>query len=121
MNLKIFLQNCEREIERCHYFFFGFCRFQVGLHSSGLVENLEALAEELKKEGVTLLNRIQTSVFEKFVHVTDLEGNKVDLGICRMIVAVHEHTCSISSKKSTRIPARIFCVRSSRRHKIAAK
>jgi Predicted enzyme related to lactoylglutathione lyase len=43
------------------------------------VENLEALAEELKKEGVTVVDNIETYDFGKFVHIIDLEGNKVEL------------------------------------------
>jgi predicted enzyme related to lactoylglutathione lyase len=43
------------------------------------VENLEALVEELKKEGVTVLDNIETFDYGKFVHVLDIEGNKVEL------------------------------------------
>jgi predicted enzyme related to lactoylglutathione lyase len=43
------------------------------------VENLEALVEELKKEGVTVLDKIEASEYGKFVHVLDLEGNKIEL------------------------------------------
>ena len=43
------------------------------------VENLEALVEELKKEGVTILDNIDASDYGKFVHILDLEGNKIEL------------------------------------------
>lgn len=43
------------------------------------VENLEALVEELKKEGVTILDKIETYDYGKFVHILDGEGNKVEL------------------------------------------
>lgn len=44
------------------------------------VENLVALVEELKKEGVTILDEI--AIYEeygKFVHILDVEGNKIEL------------------------------------------
>jgi predicted enzyme related to lactoylglutathione lyase len=43
------------------------------------VENLEALVEELKKEGVLLTDTIQTVDYGKFVHIMDIEGNKIEL------------------------------------------
>jgi len=43
------------------------------------VENLEALAEELKNEGVTIVDSIEASDFGKFIHIIDIEGNKVEL------------------------------------------
>lgn len=43
------------------------------------VANLEALVEELKKEGVTIVDKIETYDFGKFVHIIDVEGNKVEL------------------------------------------
>lgn len=43
------------------------------------VENLEALVAELKKEGVTILDEIEASEYGKFVHILDIEGNKVEL------------------------------------------
>lgn len=43
------------------------------------VENLEALVEELKKEGVTVLDNIETYEYGKFVHILDVEGNKIEL------------------------------------------
>ncbi len=43
------------------------------------VENLEKLMEELKKGGVAILDEIQTYDYGKFLHIIDLEGNKIEL------------------------------------------
>ncbi len=43
------------------------------------VHNLEALVEQLKTEGVTIVDNIETYEFGKFVHIIDVEGNKVEL------------------------------------------
>ena len=43
------------------------------------VENLTELVEELKKEGVTIVDAIETYDFGKFVHILDAEGNKIEL------------------------------------------
>ena len=43
------------------------------------VENLEALVLELKNAGVTVLDTMETYEYGKFVHVLDIEGNKVEL------------------------------------------
>ena len=43
------------------------------------VENLEALVEELKKEGVTIVDKIESYDYGKFVHILDVEGNKIQL------------------------------------------
>ena len=43
------------------------------------VENLVVLVEELKKEGVTILDTIESYDYGKFVHILDAEGNKVQL------------------------------------------
>lgn len=43
------------------------------------VENLEALVEELKKENVTILDKIETYDYGKFIHILDPEGNKIEL------------------------------------------
>lgn len=43
------------------------------------VENLEALVAELKKEGVTITDTIETVEYGKFVHIMDIEGNKIEL------------------------------------------
>lgn len=43
------------------------------------VENLEWLVAELKKEGVTIVDKIESVEYGKFVHILDGEGNKVEL------------------------------------------
>lgn len=43
------------------------------------VENLTSLVEALKKESVTVLDTIATYDFGKFVHIMDIEGNKIQL------------------------------------------
>lgn len=43
------------------------------------VENLDALVVELKKEGVTVLDNVETYEYGKFVHILDIEDNKIEL------------------------------------------
>ncbi|MFB6454727.1 VOC family protein [Chitinophaga sp. Hz27] len=44
------------------------------------VENIEALVAALKEEGVTILDKIEAyEGFGKFVHIMDIEGNKIEL------------------------------------------
>ena len=43
------------------------------------VENLEWLIEELKKEGVTVVDEIESFEYGKFVHIMDPENNKIEL------------------------------------------
>ena len=43
------------------------------------VENLVALVEELKKDGVTIVDEIATYDYGKFVHILDPEGNIIEL------------------------------------------
>lgn len=43
------------------------------------VENLEALIELLKIEGVTVTDTLETYDYGKFVHIMDIEGNKIEL------------------------------------------
>ena len=43
------------------------------------VENLEQLVDQLKKEGVTIVDKIETYDYGKFVHILDIEGNKIEL------------------------------------------
>ena len=43
------------------------------------VENLVTLAEELKKEGITITDTLQTYDYGKFLHIMDMEGNKIEL------------------------------------------
>ncbi|MEP2772117.1 MAG: VOC family protein [Fulvivirga sp.] len=43
------------------------------------VENMEELVEELKANGVQVLDDIETYEYGKFVHIMDPEGNKIEL------------------------------------------
>ncbi len=43
------------------------------------VENLIELVQELKNEGITVLDEIAEYEYGKFVHILDLEGNKIEL------------------------------------------
>jgi len=44
------------------------------------VENIESLVEELKKNNVTVLDEVADyAEYGKFVHILDLEGNKLEL------------------------------------------
>jgi len=43
------------------------------------VENLVLLVEELKKEGVIVLDEIESYDYGKFVHIMDIEDNKIEL------------------------------------------
>ena len=43
------------------------------------VENLEALVEELRNNGVTITDSIESFDYGKFVHILDVEGNKIEL------------------------------------------
>ena len=43
------------------------------------VADLDWLVNQLKKEGVTVLDQIQSFEYGKFVHIMDPEGNKIEL------------------------------------------
>lgn len=43
------------------------------------VDNLEALVAQLKAEGITIVDQIETYDYGKFIHIMDLEGNKIQL------------------------------------------
>lgn len=43
------------------------------------VENIEELVHELKKNGVPVLDDIETFEYGKFVHILDPENNKIEL------------------------------------------
>jgi len=44
-----------------------------------VVENLEGLVEELKKEGVTIVDELVDTEYGKFVHILDPDGVKIEL------------------------------------------
>lgn len=43
------------------------------------VQNIEGLVSKLKENGVTVLDEIASYSYGKFVHIMDLEGNKIEL------------------------------------------
>jgi len=43
------------------------------------VENIEALVAELKKNGVTVLDKVESFDYGEFVHILDPENNKIEL------------------------------------------
>lgn len=43
------------------------------------VENIEELVAELEKNGVPVLDKIETYEYGKFVHILDPENNKIEL------------------------------------------
>ena len=43
------------------------------------VENIRLLVDELKKEGVNVVDEIQSYEYGDFVHIMDIEGNKIEL------------------------------------------
>jgi predicted enzyme related to lactoylglutathione lyase len=43
------------------------------------VENIQSLIDGLKQNGVTVLDSIETYNYGKFIHILDLEGNKLEL------------------------------------------
>ncbi|MBA3664405.1 MAG: VOC family protein [Bacteroidetes bacterium] len=43
------------------------------------VENLKGLVAQLKKDGVTITDTIESADYGKFVHIMDIEGNKIEL------------------------------------------
>lgn len=43
------------------------------------VEDLENLVDELRSSGVTILDEIETYEYGKFIHIMDIEGNKIEL------------------------------------------
>jgi predicted enzyme related to lactoylglutathione lyase len=43
------------------------------------VENLRALVQQLRADNVTILDDIESFEYGKFVHILDIEGNKIEL------------------------------------------
>ncbi len=43
------------------------------------VENLEALISQLRKDSVTIVDNVETADYGKFIHIMDIEGNKIEL------------------------------------------
>lgn len=43
------------------------------------VQNIERLVDQLKENGVTILDELETYDYGKFIHIMDDEGNKIEL------------------------------------------
>jgi len=43
------------------------------------VQHIEALVSQLKENGVTILDEIESYDYGKFVHIMDADGNKIEL------------------------------------------
>ncbi|MBS1636882.1 MAG: VOC family protein [Bacteroidetes bacterium] len=43
------------------------------------VQNIEGLVDQLRKNGVTIVDSIATYEYGKFIHIMDAEGNKIEL------------------------------------------
>ena len=43
------------------------------------VENLQGLLDQLKKDSVTIVDTMETVEYGKFIHILDMENNKVEL------------------------------------------
>lgn len=43
------------------------------------VQNIEGLVEKFKENAVTVVDKIETYEYGKFIHIMDLEGNKIEL------------------------------------------
>jgi predicted enzyme related to lactoylglutathione lyase len=43
------------------------------------VQNIEDLVKNLRENGVTILDSMETYDFGKFIHIMDAEGNKIEL------------------------------------------
>lgn len=43
------------------------------------VQNIEGLVKQLKENGVTILDDMETYDYGKFIHIMDAEGNKIEL------------------------------------------
>jgi lactoylglutathione lyase len=44
-----------------------------------IVEDLVALVEQLKEDGVTIIDELADSEYGKFIHILDPEGNAIEL------------------------------------------
>ena len=62
-------------IETTTYFGAAEQRFMINYR----VADLEALVKQLEKEGVTIVDKLESYNYGKFVHILDLEGNRIEL------------------------------------------
>lgn len=56
-----------------------FCPIRSAIYDQFRVENLEALLEQLRTEGVTVLGEPMEEEFGKLPWIMDPEGNKIEL------------------------------------------
>jgi predicted enzyme related to lactoylglutathione lyase len=61
--------------EKTHYFEPSTKDYMINYR----VANLEALVKELKKENVTIADTMESYDYGKFIHIIDMEGNKLEL------------------------------------------
>lgn len=61
--------------ETTHYFEPSTKEFMINYR----VANLASLVEQLKKEGVTVCDTMEVVSYGKFIHIMDIEGNKIEL------------------------------------------
>lgn len=61
--------------EKTHYFDPSTKDFMINYR----VEDLDALVKELKQKGVTITDTMESYDYGKFIHILDVEGNKVEL------------------------------------------
>ena len=43
------------------------------------VDNLDGLLDQLRKDSVTIVDKVETADYGKFIHIMDIEGNKIEL------------------------------------------
>ena len=62
------------------------------------VANLADLVEQLRKEGVTIVDQIETYEYGKFVHIMDIEGNKIELyePNSELLTSSTENNCTLA-------------------------
>ncbi|MEL7004182.1 MAG: VOC family protein, partial [Bacteroidota bacterium] len=61
--------------EKTEYFLPSEKQFMINYR----VQNIEEVVEELKEQGVTVVDSIATYEYGKFVHILDPENNKIEL------------------------------------------
>ena len=61
--------------EKTKYFEPGTKDFMINYR----VEDLEGLVAQLKADGVVIVDKIESFEYGKFVHILDIEGNKIEL------------------------------------------
>ena len=75
----MYILNCSHEkiLTTSRYYATSF--FTGSMMINYRVEDLHGLLDELKKEGINPVDKIDTASYGYFVHIVDLEGNKIKL------------------------------------------